>query len=86
MRHKIKQKLFGILAFVHAACAFLPTHLLPTLILFKGREKVLDILGIRPAARRPDLIIINNNEKKKKKEKERELAKLWTLLSWLTTE
>ena len=31
------------------------------------------------SARRPDLIITNNNKK-------RELAKLWTLLSRLTTE
>ena len=33
------------------------------------------------SARRPDLIVIN----KKKKEKKRELAKLWTRLSRLTT-
>ena len=34
-------------------------------------------------ARRPNLIIMHEKKKKKKK---RELAKLWTLLSWLTTE
>ena len=33
------------------------------------------------SARRPDLILINKREQKR-----RELAKLWTLLSWLTTE
>ena len=34
------------------------------------------------SGRRPDLIIINNNTQKRK----RDLAKLWTLLSRLTTE
>ena len=33
------------------------------------------------SARNPGLIIINKKKKKKKKGKERELAKLWTLLS-----
>ena len=36
------------------------------------------------SARRPDLIIINKQTNKKKKR--REFAKLWTLLSCLTTE
>ena len=38
------------------------------------------------SARSPDLIISNKKKKKKKEKKKKELAKLWSLMSKLTTE
>ena len=55
----------------------------PAAVLENGTHKLLWDFDIQTdhliSARRPDLIVINNKKK-------RELAKLWTLQYWLTTE